>query len=301
MRWAVLGSRGMLGSELIEMLSDLDYDAVGFTRGSLDFGSSASLNNALKDFDVIVNCIAYTNVDLAESEPEAARFANVEIPKRLVAELGSTDARLLHISTDYVFSGVLSEPYRVDDAKAPLGLYGRTKSEGEDVWLAGSDNSQVIRTAWLYGSYGNCFPKTIAQKLLDGEQLNVVDDQTGSPTWTWDLARFIVEVGLNPNSSRILHGVSSGATTWYGFADGIAENLDEFVPERRLEGVTSFRDLITPTVTERYPTPAKRPRSSVLEPSVIGDFQIPDWKTSWQTAATIVLEDLLRESDHNSR
>jgi dTDP-4-dehydrorhamnose reductase len=296
-----LGSKGMLGSELLHMLRELGHDAVGFSRGSLDFESSTSLGTALGDFDIIINCIAYTRVDRAETEPEEAAFANFVIPRRISTDLASVGSRLIHISTDYVFSGNASAPYQVHDRKDPLGVYGRTKSEGEDAWLSGSDFSQVVRTAWLYGSHGNCFPKTIAKNLVDGKAVQVVDNQAGSPTWTRDLAEFIVRVALEPIQSRTLHGVASGATTWYEFARTIAADLDVLVPERRPLEFDGFQGLVQPRISESPSSTVKRPRFGILNPSTAGGYQIPNWKLSWHFSATTVLEELLGgDSGHTS-
>lgn len=283
----------MLGSDFLRLLESSGADVTGFHRGNLDFCSSEAISEALATFDVVVNCIGYTQVDLAESQTEAATEANVEIPRRIIEAIGSSDTRLIHMSTDYVFSGSALDAYEAQSIKKPLSVYGRTKSLGEDIWLSGSENSQVIRTAWLYGANGGCFPKTVASKLLSGQALSVVDDQVGSPTWTCDLSNFISKVALAPIESRILHGVAGEVTTWFGFAKEIAESLDSLVPERIPEFTSSFKDLITPISTEDYPTAARRPRSSVLAQSSAGRFRIKDWRSGWATAAIEVLGDLL--------
>ena len=287
----------MLGSDLMRFLEDAGANVTGFTRDNLDLSTSEAIAKALNRFDVVVNCIAFTKVDLAESEPEAAAEANLEIPRRIIDALGSGGPRMIHISTDYVFSGDASHPYDVYSQKEPLGVYGKTKSLGEDIWLNGSMKSQVIRTAWLYGASGSCFPKTIARKLLAGEELTVIDDQIGSPTWTWEISAFIRDAVMEPLESRILHGVAGGVTTWFGFAQAIAKELDDLAQERIPESVSSFQDLIYPVSTHDYPAQAKRPKASVLVQSKVGGHRIFDWRRGWKLAAAVVLEELLRPED----
>jgi dTDP-4-dehydrorhamnose reductase len=275
MKWAIVGSRGMLGSETLAYLSTRGETVQGFHRGNLSLASKTSeIANKLSDFDIVVNCIAFTAVDQAESQADEAYQANVSIPARLAHELAALNTRLIHVSTDYVFDGLSPSPYLPGSEKNPQSVYGVTKSLGEDYVLA-EDNTQVVRTAWLYGAAGNCFPKTIVKKLLAGQKLNVVDDQFGTPTYSGDLAEFIFNMGTGSLDARILHGVSSGDTTWFNFAREIAKSLglDE--------------GLVHPIGTERYPTPAKRPTNSILTPSAIGPYSIPHWRTAWQRASNL--------------
>lgn len=299
MRWAVLGSKGMLGRELFDFLTYQDQDVAGFHRGNLNLETQREIAQHLQGFDVVVNCIAYTDVDRAEREPRAAEYANVEIPSRIAKALAGSNTKLIHISTDYVFSGEGTAPYAPEDSKQPVGAYGLTKSAGEDEWLHHSASSQIVRTSWLYGKYGKCFPKIIANRLLTGEATRVVDDQNGSPTWTWDVSRFIFQLAVTPGNERIQHAVASGSTTWFGFAQTIASQMDNIFSGHLPEGYNSFRQLLSPVSSDDYTTAARRPRMSVLEPSRLGDFYLSDWETAWGAAALSTLADSLPRNTPN--
>jgi dTDP-4-dehydrorhamnose reductase len=267
----------MLGQDLVELLQSRGLPMRGFSRSNLDLEQTPErLASALVTSDVIVNAVAYTKVDLAESEPEFAHFANAVVPGKLARAANLVGARLIHISTDYVFDGTATTPYQTYAEANPMSVYGKTKLLGEDAVL-GFENTQVVRTSWLYGRHGKNFAKTIAGKLRQGQELRVVDDQIGSPTHTLDLAEFVVELGLQPLVERVLHGVSSGPTSWFLFAQEIARSL----------GVDEA--LVLPTDTASYPTAAPRPSFSVLEPSLLPGYQMPNWLDAWRGAAERVL------------
>jgi dTDP-4-dehydrorhamnose reductase len=275
MRWAVLGSMGMLGSDLVEYLSSQGESVTGFHRGNLDLESEEPFSS-LFGFDFVVNCIAYTKVDLAEDEPEKPYLTNVLIPEKLAKDLKDQPTRLIHISTDYVFDGTKGSRYLPDDKRSPLGVYGKTKAQGEEVVLSEASNSQVIRTSWLYGANGKCFPKTIGARLLAGDDLAVVGDQFGSPTHTLDLSEFIYRAGRAPMTDRILHGVSSGSASWFDFAQAIEASIGS-------------SGAVRAATTSDYPIRAQRPENSTLEPSSVDGWQIGKWRDSWLSAATRVL------------
>jgi dTDP-4-dehydrorhamnose reductase len=237
---------------------------------------------ALHGFDVAVNCIAYTKVDLAEDEPEKAHFSNVVAPLKLAVALQDQPTRLIHISTDYVFDGNKGSPYLPADKRSPLGVYGKTKAMGEELLLEEFSNTQVIRTSWLYGKHGKNFPKTIAAKLGAGEDVGVVSDQFGSPTHALDLAEFIYRAGRAPMTERILHGVSSGSASWFDFAAAIAAQIPD-------SGV------VRAVSTSEYPTRAQRPQDSTLEPSNVDGWQIGNWKSCWESASVRVLHPLTQD------
>ena len=266
----------MLGSDLVEYLNSQGESVTGFHRGNLDLESKEALTS-LSGFDVVVNCIAYTMVDLAEDEPEKAHVGNVLVPFKLAMALQDRPTRLIHISTDYVFDGKKGSAYLPRDKRSPIGVYGKTKAMGEALLLDDFPNTQVIRTSWLYGKYGRNFPKTIAAKLLVGEDVGVVSDQFGSPTHALDLAEFIYRAGKAPMSERILHGVSSGSASWYDFAVAIAAQLPESGTIRAVS-------------TAKYSTRAVRPANSTLEPSSIGGWQIGQWEGSWVRASKRILD-----------
>ena len=294
MKWAVVGSSGMLGKDVLEYLAEQGEEIVGLHRGNLDFaGDLAGLVARFTGCNLIVNCVAYTKVDQAEKEREQAFFANALVPSLLAQIADSVGAKLIHISTDYVFDGQSDAPYKTDAPKNPQSTYGETKSIGEDLVLA-FENSQIVRTSWLYGAQGDCFPKTIARKLLAGEALSVVADQVGSPTHTMDLAEFIFRLGKSNALGPVWHGVSSGTTSWFGFAREIALALDHLVPKSNRQAIptVAFEDQLTATRTNESPTGAVRPAYSVLLPSSIDGFVLPDWKESWSRASKTVLADL---------
>ena len=280
MTWVVVGSLGMFGSDMLKVLETSGAQAKGFNRDNLDLTDSIeSLARELSGSEFIVNAVAYTKVDLAEVNQDSAQFANAEVPRKLAEACKLTGSRLIHISTDYVFDGESKNPYLPSSRTNPKSVYGITKLDGEEAVLA-FENTQVVRTAWLYGANGPCFPKTIASRLMAGKELSVVDDQFGSPTHTLDLADFVRALGGYPILERVLHGVSSGSTSWFGFAQEISKSL----------GVSS--DMVQATSTERYPTPAKRPANSVLGPSEGKGNLIPSWQQAWHSAADLVLGDI---------
>lgn len=281
----------MLGSDLVEFLVANGEEVAGYHRGDLEINpvDSEAGNSSFRlaasgfdpaSFDVVVNCIAYTKVDLAEDLPDEAAFANVEIPRLLAKSLFGSKTRLIHISTDYVFDGSKGFPYLPEDKKNPLGVYGRTKSAGEDVVLETHPLSQVIRTSWLYGKNGKCFPKTIGSKLSAGEDVSVVSDQFGSPTHTFDLAEFIYRAGREPITSRILHGVSQGSCSWFEFANAIRGSVVGAVPHA---------GAIKAVSTSQYPTKAQRPSDSTLKPSSVAGWQIGPWEERWELASRRVI------------
>lgn len=295
MKWAVVGSLGMLGKDLTDFLYERGEDVLGLHRGKLEFTDDfAELVPWFAGIEVIVNCVAYTKVDQAEIEREQAFFANALVPSLLAQIADSVGAKLIHISTDYVFDGKSSAPCQVDSPKNPLSVYGETKSIGEDLVLA-FDNSQIVRTSWLYGAKGNCFPRAIASKLLAGGAINVVDDQIGTPTHTKDLAKFIHRLGRTSALGSIWHGVGSGSTSWFGFAQEIALTLDALAPRTSVDSssATPYGDQLKATSAEQYATAARRPANSVLLPSSVDGFALPDWKQSWSRASKSVLADLL--------
>ena len=278
MKWAVLGSMGMLGSDLVDYLKSQGESVTEFHRGNLNIESTSSERlTELHGFDVVVNCIAYTKVDLAEDEPEKAHFGNVLVPLKLAVALQDRPTRLIHISTDYVFDGGKGAAYLPEDKRSPIGVYGKTKAMGEELLLDNFSNTQVIRTSWLYGKHGRNFPKTIVAKLLTGEEVGVVSDQFGSPTHALDLAEFIYRAGKLPMTERILHGVSSGFASWYDFAVAIAAQIPE---------PGSIRAVSTDNY---YPTRAVRPLNSTLEPSSIDGWQIGQWEEGWVRASKRIL------------
>jgi len=246
---------------------------LGFHRNNLDLATSSSdLAFKLENVDVVINAAAYTNVDKAESEQEEAYYANATLPKILASASHRVDARFIQISTDYVFRGDSSVPYSPTDTPDPISVYGKSKRDGENAALQ-FENTQIIRTAWLYGRYGNCFPRTIATRLRAGDRLSIVGDQIGSPTNARDLAEFIVQASTGNRSNRILHGVSSGTASWYEFGIAVANSLS----------VSS--DSITEVNSSAFQTAANRPFMSICGSTFPGLFEMPHWEKSWKRSA----------------
>lgn len=236
-----------------------------------DFEAVMSFLQA-SDADVIVNCAAYTNVDGAESDEEAARIVNVEAPKVLAEAARRKGATLVHISTDYVFDGKSYRPYTEDDAPAPVSVYGRTKYEGEVAVVASGCKYMIFRTAWLYSRYGRNFFLTMADKTAEHPTLKVVADQVGTPTYALDLAELIYNIIDNQMIDKvgIYHFTDEGVCSWYDFAKAICDGLGHLCD-------------VVPCRTVDYQTKAVRPHYSVLDKTKVREtfgIDIPHWRDS---------------------
>ena len=273
MRFAVIGDRGMFGTEIANLLGDMQRQVVGFNRDSLNLNVSLDeLANQLDGFRVIVNAVAYTGVDKAESEPELANLVNGEYAGKLAQVAKVVDAKFMHISTDYVFDGSANSPYPTNAPTNPKSVYGSSKLLGENLIAESHANYTIFRTAWLYGQHGRCFPKVMFEKASKSEPLRVVNDQFGQPTWTKDLALQVLTYSELVDAPKIVHAVSSGKTNWFEFAQ-------EIVGDYPIEPISS---------TE-FVTPAKRPGYSVLDNSSDVVTPIGDWRERWQVAKSEVL------------
>jgi len=258
MRWLITGARGQLGTDLQRVLhaagvGAADLRAVG--SAELDIVDRQAVSAALADFrpDVVVNTAAYTAVDDAETDRDRAYAVNAVGPARLAAEASRVGSKLIHLSTDYVFDGESDRPYEVSDATRPRSVYGRTKLAGEQaVRKLAPELGYVVRAAWIYGATGNNFVKTMARLERAGDIIRVVDDQRGSPTWSTDLARALMELASSAAPAGTYHCTSEGDTTWYHFARAIFSELG------------ADPDRVQPTTTDQFPRPAQRPAYSVL-------------------------------------
>jgi dTDP-4-dehydrorhamnose reductase len=248
MTWLVIGSRGQLGSDMMALLGDR---AVGLDTPDIDITDVDSVSDAVYDIapSVVVNCAAYTAVDAAETDEDTAALVNGTGPANIAA--AASQARLIHVSTDYVFDGTASAPYAEDATPNPSSAYGRTKLLGEAAVLRHPD-AYVVRTAWLYGVNGQNFVKTMLSLEQTRETLSVVDDQVGQPTWSHDLAEQLILLGESDAQPGIYHGTNSGQVSWFGFTRRIFELIGAD-PQR-----------VQPTTTEAFPRPAPRPAYSVL-------------------------------------
>jgi dTDP-4-dehydrorhamnose reductase len=273
MRFAVIGDRGMLGSEMMLFLVNQGDEALGFNRETLNLGDSVERIAAhLEGFDAVVNAVAYTKVDKAESEVDLASLVNGEYAGKLAKATKIVGAKFLHVSTDYVFDGSSDVPYSTDAIPNPQSAYGRSKLLGERLVEESGVNYTIFRTAWLYGSHGKCFPKVILEKSMRGDPLRVVDDQFGQPTWTRDLAEQVLSFAKVDKAPNLVHSVSSGRASWFDFAV-------EVVGDYPIEAVSS----------SEFVTKAKRPRFSVLDNSSDVVPPIADWKERWLAAKGEVL------------
>ncbi|HOX12358.1 MAG TPA: dTDP-4-dehydrorhamnose reductase [Spirochaetia bacterium] len=273
----VVGDKGMLGQEIGGLLKVEGLKWVGSDR-EVDFLDPVALREFAKENSPshIVNCAAYTAVDRAEDEEALALRLNAEGPENLAKLSVDFGARLIHISTDYVFSGDSSVPYTESEPVNPSGAYGRTKAEGERRILAVAPDAIIIRTAWLYGRHGPNFVSTMIRLMKERDSLGVVADQRGSPTWARDLAAAILQiVSIAEFPSGIYHYTNEGETTWHEFAVEIQKQGLEMGILNRSCPIRALR-------TEEYPTRAKRPRYSVLDKSKIRSFgvYVPEWRRS---------------------
>jgi dTDP-4-dehydrorhamnose reductase len=251
MRVLVTGANGMLGRDLQEALLGHAVTALG--RADLDVTDADAVDAAVSGHDAVVNCAAYTKVDDAEAHEAEAYAVNATGPANLAAACARRGARLVTISTDYVFDGTATSPYEEDRPRDPLNAYGRTKAAGEELALQRHPGgTYVVRTAWLYGAHGPNFARTMLQLAASRDTWSVVDDQVGQPTWTADLAVQIVRLLESEAPAGVYHGTNSGQATWYEFARAVLEEagLD---PER-----------IQPTDSSAFVRPAPRPAYSVL-------------------------------------
>jgi dTDP-4-dehydrorhamnose reductase len=272
--WLVTGAGGMLGRDLVTVLTaDRDRQVTAATRAELDLTDPTALRAAVTGHDVVVNAAAWTNVDGAETHEDAATAVNGVGVAHLARACAEAGARLVHVSTDYVFPGDATRPYPEDAPTAPVNAYGRSKLAGELAVAELLPNSgYVVRTAWLYGTHGRNFVTTMLRLAEQREQFDVVDDQLGQPTWSYALASRLVELGdaalAGHAPAGIYHGTASGETTWYGLARAVFA-LSGLDPER-----------IRPITSAQFPLPAPRPAYSVLghdrwRPA--GLSPMPDW------------------------
>jgi dTDP-4-dehydrorhamnose reductase len=258
--WLVTGAGGMLGAEVVALLGartgaggPLAGDSVrGPTRRELDVTDAAAVTAAVRGADVVVNAAAWTDVDGAESAEAAAFAVNADGAALLAAACAAGGARLVHLSTDYVFAGDSTTPYAEDAPVAPRSAYGRSKAAGEQAVRAAHPGSWIVRTAWLYGAHGPNFVRTMLRLAAERPTLDVVDDQRGQPTWARDVAAQIVDLVVADAPPGTYHATSSGDTTWFGLTREILARIGSD-PQR-----------VRPTTTARFPRPAPRPAYSVL-------------------------------------
>jgi len=275
-RWAVTGAGGMLGTEVAALLADRPGDGVlALARPDLDVTDAAAVGRALAGVDAVVHCAAWTAVDDAEHDEAAAHAVNAVGTANVAAACAATGARLVHVSTDYVFGGDRPGAWPEDAPAAPRSAYGRTKLAAEVAVRQALPEHWILRTAWLYGAHGPNFVRTMTARALAGTPSTVVDDQHGQPTWAADLARRAVEVVDHDVPHGTYHATSSGSTTWCGLAREVY----------RLAGADPR--LVTPMPSTQLDRPAPRPANSVLGHdgwTAAGLPPLPPWQDSLRTA-----------------
>jgi dTDP-4-dehydrorhamnose reductase len=289
----VVGAGGMLGVDLVEVLTTAGEQVTGLRRDDLDVRDARACRSATAGYDVVVNAAAYTAVDTAEGDEASAFAVNATGAANVARASARAGARLVHMSTDYVFDGgeadvpggTSASPYAEDAPLAPQSAYGRTKAAGEWAVRAEHDDVLLLRTAWLYGAHGRCFPRTIAAALASRETLDVIDDQVGQPTWTRDVAGLVVALVRAGATAGIFHATSSGMTSWHGFAQQVAVAVGAD-PER-----------VRPVSSDAYRRAAPRPPFSALAHTTLrsdvlasrGVAPIGDWRERFTIAAPEVL------------
>ncbi|HEX8754840.1 MAG TPA: dTDP-4-dehydrorhamnose reductase [Steroidobacteraceae bacterium] len=258
----ITGAGGQVGRMLLETRPD-GFEAIACAHADLDVGAGEAVHEFIGRLRpaVIINAAAYTAVDKAESEPDAAQRINAEGPGYLAVAARDCGARLIHISTDFVFDGAASVPYRPDFATHPLSIYGKTKRDGERAVLeALPARSTIVRTAWVYAATGANFLRTMLRVMRANGAVRVVADQVGTPTAARSLAEVLWRIAANPEIRGIHHWTDAGVASWYDFAVAIAEEGAQL-------GLLPPEVTVAPIATADYPTPARRPSYSVLDKS----------------------------------
>lgn len=279
MKILITGANGQLGQDVVKLLG-ANHEVYGLGRDELDVTNEVQCLEVLFDLrpDVVIHSGAYTAVDLAETEIEKAYLINSAGTKNLVVASERIGAKFCYISTDYVFDGTATEPYREDDDTNPQSVYGKSKRAGELYVESLSSKHYIVRTSWVYGKYGANFVKTMLNLAKTRDSLKVVSDQFGSPTYTVDLALFLEKL-IQTDFYGIYHASNSGVCSWYDFACAIFEE----------SGVISIK--VEPCTTEEFPRPAPRPRNSAMAHGSILAHGFADLRP-WREGLRAFLEEL---------
>ncbi|MCX5044526.1 dTDP-4-dehydrorhamnose reductase [Aldersonia sp. NBC_00410] len=275
MRITVTGAAGQLGRALARRARDVELRGLG--SGELDITDGDAATRVLQGSDVVINCAAYTAVDRAETDEERAFAVNALGARALAAACARVDARLIHVSTDYVFDGTATDPYETDGTTGPATAYGRTKLAGELAVHEELPSAHVVRTAWVYTGEGTDFVATMRRLERERDTIDVVDDQLGSPTYADDLADGLLELAEHPEAPPLLHLTNAGVASWYDLARATFELLDAD-PAR-----------VRPCTSAEFVRPAPRPAYSVLSNRVWTDAGLTplrDWRAGLRAALT---------------
>jgi dTDP-4-dehydrorhamnose reductase len=278
MKVLITGAKGQLGKALLAS-APADMVVTALDRHGLDITNQEAIDAAMAEVlpDCVINAAAYTAVDKAEEDPESAHAANALAPGLLASSAAFYGARFVHISTDFVFDGRQSHPYATDDVTAPLGVYGLTKRVGEQATVLAHPEALIVRTAWVYSEHSGNFVQTMLRLMRERDEIRVVSDQIGTPTFATHLAQSIWSL-LGKGAKGIFHYTDAGVASWYDFAVAIQE-------EARALGLLDRMIAVLPIATADYPTPALRPAYSVLDKTkttqLIG--AAPHWRDGLRT------------------
>lgn len=278
----ITGANGQLGNEFRVLANQYaDYEFIFLSRQELQIEDAENVRQVFSSHkpDWCVNCAAYTAVDKAESEKDAAFAINATAAGTLAQVCAETNTGFIHISTDYVFDGSSAEPYKENAATGPINTYGHSKLQGEQLVQQHNPNAIIIRTAWVYSYFGNNFVKTMMRLMKERESINVVSDQVGSPTYAADLAQAVMHIITGSNHTNGIYNYSNeGRISWFEFAEAIKDLIGSNCK-------------VNPIPSSSYPTPAKRPQYSLLDKSKIRDtfgVNVPEWKDSLQRCITLL-------------
>ncbi|MCK9372266.1 MAG: dTDP-4-dehydrorhamnose reductase [Sulfuricurvum sp.] len=282
----VTGANGQVGSEIREISGIYpEYEITYMDRSIVDMADTKAIERYFEDktFDALINCAAYTAVDKAESQPDLADAINSRAVETLAKIAKAKKMSLIHISTDYVFNGQNYRPYMESDSTDPQGVYGRSKRDGEEAIVSVAPaNTIIIRTSWVYSSFGNNFLKTMLRLGNEKERIGVIFDQVGTPTYARDLAKMILDIlpNIQNGHPEIYHYSNEGVASWYDFAQAIFE-------------LSGIQCQVNPITTDQYPTPATRPYYSLLNKNKIKqkyNIDIPYWKDSLEKCIALLGE-----------
>ncbi len=282
MKVLVTGAKGQLGSDLAPRLKAAGFDALCLGSPELDISSWEAVSSVVKKErpGIIINAAAYTKVDLAEKEKERAFAVNEGGAANLARAAKAAGAKLIHVSTDFVFDGASPVPYTEEAGTNPLSAYGASKLAGEQAIAVESKEYVIVRTSWLYGTTGHNFVKTILRLASERESLRIVYDQVGSPTWSADLADVLTNIARSVSNGErpwgIYHYANEGVASWYDFALAVCEEAGAL-------GMPLKCSSVEPILTVEYPTPAKRPAFSVMDKAKIKktfNLKVPHWRAS---------------------
>lgn len=274
------GANGQLGREIVLHCEQAGIPVTGIGREQIDFASPADVASGIAKIgaDWVINCAAYTQVDKAEDEPDIAYAINRDSARAVATGVKQSGGCLLHVSTDFIFDGEQSTPYREEDKPNPLGIYGLSKWQGEQAVRQELPDAIIMRTAWVYGIHGDNFVKTILRLAAEREELGVIDEQIGTPSWTGDIVHAIMALIAGKHTGTY-HYTNEGVASWYDFAVQTVEFA------RELGFPVKLRQLL-PIPASQYPLPASRPANSVLSKQKIRAVlsrSNPHWRTSLHT------------------